>query len=542
MDDVPFTLPVRRAMFGSLTPLQRLRRRVEDVLVGLGLSEIYTPSLVPAAAEPDGLALPDPMGDQAVLRQTLLHGLLDAAARNVVGRRTSGSALFEIARVYLPRGDELPEEQLHVGGIVEGGFARGQGSRRGALPGAQGRARASSATPGRFSTRAAPRASTRAGSASCTRALLEGTWGAFELDLEALLAALARADPVRGRDHVPGGQAGSRVRRRRGVCRPATWSPPPARRPGRSCASCASSTSTAASRSAQGKKSIALAAAFQSPERTLSDEDAAAIRERIVDGARASSSARSCAPRVGHNPIALRTVVGGVMRLQGSHRRSRRSPRPSCSLPRRRRPRRDASSDGTVGPGFSIRLDAPGRLDRHAARPRHLRRSSSRDLAVEHNFHLTGPGVDRRPRSRRPGRRHLDRHVRDGRYHFVCDPHSTTMRGEFVVGNPPPPTDPPPPPARRRRSSCATVGPAATISLTQRGRQGAGGLKARHLPIIVRDRSEAAQLPPDRPGRQPQDRPRREGTLTWKVKLSAGLSASAPTAARDASRARSGSR
>ena len=34
MDEVPFTLPVRRAMFGSLTPLQRLRRRIEDVLVG----------------------------------------------------------------------------------------------------------------------------------------------------------------------------------------------------------------------------------------------------------------------------------------------------------------------------------------------------------------------------------------------------------------------------------------------------------------------------------------------------------------------------
>jgi phenylalanyl-tRNA synthetase beta chain len=32
----------------------------------------------------------------------------------------------------------------------------------------------------------------------------------------------------------------------------------------------------------EGKKSIALAAAFQSPERTLSDDDAAAIRERIV--------------------------------------------------------------------------------------------------------------------------------------------------------------------------------------------------------------------------------------------------------------------
>ncbi|MGH2996898.1 MAG: phenylalanine--tRNA ligase subunit beta, partial [Gaiellaceae bacterium] len=31
-----------------------------------------------------------------------------------------------------------------------------------------------------------------------------------------------------------------------------------------------------------GKKSIAFAVAFQSPERTLSDEDAAALRERIV--------------------------------------------------------------------------------------------------------------------------------------------------------------------------------------------------------------------------------------------------------------------
>jgi phenylalanyl-tRNA synthetase beta chain len=32
-----------------------------------------------------------------------------------------------------------------------------------------------------------------------------------------------------------------------------------------------------------GKKSIAFSVAFQSPERTLSDEDAAALRQRIVD-------------------------------------------------------------------------------------------------------------------------------------------------------------------------------------------------------------------------------------------------------------------
>ena len=45
-----------------------------------------------------------------------------------------------------------------------------------------------------------------------------------------------------------------------------------------------------------GKKSIALAAAFQSPERTLSDEDAAAIRERIVQAL--SEAVRRRAARV----------------------------------------------------------------------------------------------------------------------------------------------------------------------------------------------------------------------------------------------------
>ena len=46
LDDVPFTLPARREMFGTLTREQQLRRRLEDALVGLGFAETYTPSLV----------------------------------------------------------------------------------------------------------------------------------------------------------------------------------------------------------------------------------------------------------------------------------------------------------------------------------------------------------------------------------------------------------------------------------------------------------------------------------------------------------------
>jgi phenylalanyl-tRNA synthetase beta chain len=42
LDEVPFTLPARRAMWGRLTREQRLRRRTEDVLSGLGFVEAYT--------------------------------------------------------------------------------------------------------------------------------------------------------------------------------------------------------------------------------------------------------------------------------------------------------------------------------------------------------------------------------------------------------------------------------------------------------------------------------------------------------------------
>ena len=279
MDDVPFTLPVRRAMFGSLTPLQRLRRRVEDVLAGLGLAEIYTPSLVPAAAEPDGLALPDPMGDQAVLRQTLLHGLVDAAARNVsVGNERIG--LFEIARVYLPRGDDLPEEQLHVGGIVEGGFAAVKGVVESLYRALKVELRIErDARPSLYPGRAARVDEGWLG--ELHPSALEGTWGVFELDLEALLAA--SRDPIQYEDVITfpavkqdlafvvdeGVAAGDLIAAAREAVGP-------------ELREMRVFDVYRGEQIGPGKKSIALAVAFQSPERTLSDEDAARLREQIV--------------------------------------------------------------------------------------------------------------------------------------------------------------------------------------------------------------------------------------------------------------------
>jgi len=97
LDEVPFTLPARREMFGRLSPEQQLRRLVEDALVGAGFSEAYTPSLVAEDLRPDALRIPQPQSqDMAVLRTTLLPSLFEAARYNQsVGN--SGIALFEIA-------------------------------------------------------------------------------------------------------------------------------------------------------------------------------------------------------------------------------------------------------------------------------------------------------------------------------------------------------------------------------------------------------------------------------------------------------------
>jgi phenylalanyl-tRNA synthetase beta chain len=280
LDDVPFTLPPRREGFGRLTAEQRLRRLVEDVLIGCGLSEASTPSLVRNDPSPQALRLPTPLStEHAVLRTTLLEGLVEAAARN----RDAGNdeiALFEIGHVYLPPATPRPVERRHVGAIVEADFPRAKGIVE-TLYDALG-------LEPRFWRDAQPFLA--AGKAARTTEgwlgeleprRLEGTWGVFELDLGSLLGrmperivyedvitypavkqdlAFAVDESVVAGEMIAAARkaAGPELRELRvfDVYRGAQVG--------------------------EGKKSIAFAAAFQSPERTLSDEEAAGIRERIV--------------------------------------------------------------------------------------------------------------------------------------------------------------------------------------------------------------------------------------------------------------------
>ncbi len=214
MDEVPFTLPARRAMFGALTRLQRLQRQVEDVLVGLGLVETYTASLREDDPDPAAWRLPEPVSvELAVLRTRLLPSLIDAARRNLdLGAR--GIALFELAHVYLP-GDELPDERRHVAGIVEGGWSRAKGIVETLYAALNVEPRFSRASdellhPGKA-------ASVGAGVVGELHpGLIEGVWGAFELDLALLLDAAP--DRVTFEDVIgyPPVQGGPGLRGRRG--------------------------------------------------------------------------------------------------------------------------------------------------------------------------------------------------------------------------------------------------------------------------------------------------------------------------------------
>jgi phenylalanyl-tRNA synthetase beta chain len=138
---VPTVMPPHADAVGGLVPEVRLRRRVVDVLLGSGLSEAVTTSFWDEGMA-ERLRLPEdhvlrqvvrvanPMGaDQALLRTAMFPGLLEAVRRNVDAGRARVE-LFETGRVVLPSSAEIPDQPVRVAGVVAGdgaGFARMKG-------------------------------------------------------------------------------------------------------------------------------------------------------------------------------------------------------------------------------------------------------------------------------------------------------------------------------------------------------------------------------------------------------------------------------
>jgi phenylalanyl-tRNA synthetase beta chain len=279
LDEVPFTLPPRRELHGRLTPEQQLRRRIEDVLLGCGLSETYTPSLLADDPRPDALRLPMPLStEMAVLRTSLLPSLLEAAQRNrEVGNESV--SLFEIAHVYLPSGQQLPDEPWHVGVVLEGGYAEAKGVVDTLLTALRvepvfERGEHPLLHPGK--TARLPQ-----GWLGEVHPALGQGWAAFELDVAGLCGAPGRVlyeevspyPEVRQDlafvvdEDVPAASLAAAMREAAG----------PELRDIRVF------DEYRGGQIGEGKRSLAFRVAFGSPERTLTDEDAAALRGKIVD-------------------------------------------------------------------------------------------------------------------------------------------------------------------------------------------------------------------------------------------------------------------
>jgi len=188
--------------------------------------------------------------------------------------------LYEVARVYPPRGADLPDEETHVAAIVDGGWSRAKGivdTLHAALKADPGYERTEHELlhPGKA-------AKTAAGVVGELHpAVLEGVWGVLELDLATLLEI--SHEEVRYHDVV----SFPAVRQDLAFTVPEDVA----------AADLVTTAREAAGdelremrpfdlyRGEQvgaGRKSLAFAVSFQSTERTLTDEDAAALRERIV--------------------------------------------------------------------------------------------------------------------------------------------------------------------------------------------------------------------------------------------------------------------
>jgi phenylalanyl-tRNA synthetase beta chain len=347
LDKLPTTLPARERAVGRLTPSQRLRRRIEDALRDRGLLEIVawsftSPEAIEALRLGDVplLRLANPLSeDQSVMRPLLLPGLLDAARRNAAHDRPDAS-YFESAHVYGPSGadaqggsdaaqggsdpapDAAPEpdplrsprgrmpadERHHVGVLVPGDFYAAKGVLEGLLESVRLPFRVEPAErpflhPGRSAAVITEAAGNWAGNSSDSgeipaqsavvgwigelHPLVARAWdlpggAAFELDADAL--AELTPGPARYRavsafpavvqdiavvvdEDVPAAAVEAAVRAGAGelLDRVRPFDVYRGEQVG------------------EGKKSLALRLEFRAPDRTLTDDEAAAVRARIED-------------------------------------------------------------------------------------------------------------------------------------------------------------------------------------------------------------------------------------------------------------------
>jgi len=165
----------------------------------------------------------------------------------------------------------------------------------------------------------------------------------------------------------------------------------------------------------------------------------------------------------------------------------------------------------TVGPGFSIKVaDANGKTVTQLDPGDYDITIKNLSPSAEHNFHLTGPGIDQFSA--------FDNNtvtwnvtLVDGIYKYKCDAHPTIMKGSFHVGAlPPAPT-----------KLTGKVGPKKTISL-KKGASAVKSLVAGRYKIVVSDLTKADNFHLTGPGVNKKTAVKAKGSASWTLTLKPG--------------------
>jgi phenylalanyl-tRNA synthetase beta chain len=321
LERLPATLPARRGAAGRLTREQRLRRTAEDALVGRGLYEIVgwsfaDPRLLDRLLLGEDhemrrvVRLENPMSEaQSIMRPTLLGSLLDAAAHNV-SRNGPDVAIFESGAVYRAAGaagaapDSPGAEEHHaLGALMTGAlsprFWRGERAEadfflaKAVLAAPLEKLRVPwSVEPAGFpflhpgQSAAVLAAGGRVGFLGELHPLVAGAWdlpptAVFAIDLDRVVAASPEALDFHPFPAVPS------LRQDLAVSLPAAI--PAAvvlERTREAAGSVLEDVEVfdvySGEQLGAGNRSLALALSFRAADRTLTDEDVAPVRERIV--------------------------------------------------------------------------------------------------------------------------------------------------------------------------------------------------------------------------------------------------------------------
>jgi plastocyanin len=86
---------------------------------------------------------------------------------------------------------------------------------------------------------------------------------------------------------------------------------------------------------------------------------------------------------------------------------------------------------GTDGPGFTITLKQGGKAVKTLKAGAYT--ITIQDKSNIHNFHLTGPGVNKKTSVGAVKTYTWTVTLKKGTYKYICDPHATIMKGSFTV-------------------------------------------------------------------------------------------------------------